>query len=108
MGSEDRMATAAGLLLTLGLLSPISASSFVEPLVPIEKESEDISTATCPEKWIDASFVNGLLAVQLYNNLHLGQSKLLLPEPPQRYAARDHYRDATGLCPDGSQRSGRP
>merc|ERR1712179_11150 len=56
-GSEDRMATAAGLLLTLGLLSPISASSFVEPLVPIEKESEDISTATCPEKWIDASFV---------------------------------------------------
>ena len=51
------MATAAGLLLTLGLLSPISASSFVEPLLAIEKESEDISTATCPEKWIDASFV---------------------------------------------------
>ena len=53
-GSEDRMATAAGLLLALGLQSPIFASSIEEPLVPNQKKQ---STPTCPEKWIDASFV---------------------------------------------------
>merc|ERR1712226_1730243 len=63
MGSYSRMAPIVAVLHALGLLSAVSAASLVEPLVPFKNPEpapspKESGTSTCPEKWIDASFVD--------------------------------------------------